>query len=166
MAKSSQAVILLASALCFLSLLSLAQSEENLFVSGKVYCDTCRVAFETQLSKYIPGAKIRLQCRDRDAGQPTYSLDGATDTTGTYKLPITGEHVDEICEVILLQSPLADCNEIAVGRDRARILVSANNGITDPIRYANSLGFSSKVPVAGCDEVLRAMGLVRQELMA
>ncbi|KAF6176060.1 hypothetical protein GIB67_000154 [Kingdonia uniflora] len=168
MAKCNQAaVILLASAFCFLSLVGLAQSSTNnyLFVSGKVYCDTCRVAFETQLSKYIPGATVRLECRDREAGQVTYSLEGATDVTGTYKLPIEGNHEEEICEVILIKSPLTDCNEIVNGRDRARILISTNNGIADLGRYANTLGFSRKEPVAGCDEVLRAMGLVPQELM-
>lgn len=30
-------------------------AEKYLFVQGKVYCDTCRAAFETELTEYIDG---------------------------------------------------------------------------------------------------------------
>ena len=52
MAKS---IIILASALCFLSLLGFAACENRFFVEGKVYCDTCRAQFVTKVSEYMQG---------------------------------------------------------------------------------------------------------------
>lgn len=54
MAKSFEAVALVA-ALCFVSLVGFAQCNDYLTVQGKVYCDTCRVQFETKVTEYLPG---------------------------------------------------------------------------------------------------------------
>ncbi|KAF8364754.1 hypothetical protein HHK36_023536 [Tetracentron sinense] len=156
MAKFSQAV----SALCFLSLLGFAYADSLFYVQGKVYCDTCRAQFETKVSEYIPGAKVRLECKDREGGQPTYSIDGETDATGTYRLPVEGDHEEEICEVVLVKSSNPDCAERLPGRDRARVLVTANNGISSAARFANSLGFMKKEALPQCPQVLKELGIV------
>jgi hypothetical protein len=41
--------------LCFSSLLISAYAADYLNVEGKVYCDPCRVEFQTKISEGIPG---------------------------------------------------------------------------------------------------------------
>lgn len=60
MAKSS--TIILASALCFLSLIGNAYGEEKqkkLEVDGIVFCDSCRIQFVTRISELIKGLYVR-----------------------------------------------------------------------------------------------------------
>ncbi|OVA13283.1 Pollen Ole e 1 allergen/extensin [Macleaya cordata] len=159
MVKSSQVLPLLANAFCFLSLFGSSYAEDYIYVQGKVYCDTCRAAFETELTEYINGAKVKLECHDRESGHLTYSIEGLTDSTGSYKIPVQGDHEEEICEVHLVKSPLPDCSEILKGGASARVLITANNGITDTARYANSLGFLRKEALSSCTDALKAIGL-------
>lgn len=57
----TKSVLILASALCFLSLLGFAYCETpRLFVEGKVYCDTCRAQFVTRVSHYINGSSDHI----------------------------------------------------------------------------------------------------------
>lgn len=49
------AALLVAAALCLSSLLGFAYGHEKFTVIGKVYCDTCRVDFETKVSYGLPG---------------------------------------------------------------------------------------------------------------
>ncbi|XP_010277041.1 PREDICTED: anther-specific protein LAT52 [Nelumbo nucifera] len=160
MAKCFQALPLLAAALCFLSLAGFVHCDEQFFVQGKVYCDTCRTQFETKLSEPISGAKVRLECRSRENDDVAYSVEGETDTTGIYKLPVEGSHEEDICEVKLLSSPRKDCSEPAPGLDHARVLLSSNNGISSASRFANSLGFMVLKPIEGCSDVLKELGLL------
>lgn len=52
----AKVVALIASALCILALAGVAQSQQDEFVvKGQVYCDTCRVLFQTKLSKNVAG---------------------------------------------------------------------------------------------------------------
>ncbi|MCL7044821.1 hypothetical protein MKW94_024463 [Papaver nudicaule] len=140
-------------------------AEKYLFVQGKVYCDTCRAAFETELTEYIDGAKVRLECHDIEGGHLTYSIEGVTNSTGVYRLPVQGDHAEEICEVYLVKSPLPDCSEILKGGASARVQITSNNGIADDTRYANSLGFLKTEPVDGCVNTLRDMGLPKEAMV-
>ncbi|KAK9268795.1 hypothetical protein L1049_000559 [Liquidambar formosana] len=158
MAKNFQAAAVVAAALCLASLLSIAHCSDHFFVEGKVYCDTCRVQFETKLSEYMPGARVRLECKDRKVGQVKYTVEGETDATGSYKLPVEGEHEEEICEIKLLKSSNPDCSELMQGRDRARVLLTKKNGVSTADRFANSLGFMKKEALPNCADVLRALG--------
>ncbi|PIA52122.1 hypothetical protein AQUCO_01000186v1 [Aquilegia coerulea] len=160
MAKSVQALLPLIAAIGFLSFLGFAMCDETLFIEGQVYCDTCRTAFVTKASNLIEGAKVALNCRDRAAGDLTYSLEGVTDSTGSYKLAVEGDHEEEICEIKLISSPREDCNETIPGLDNARVLVTSNNGISELSRFVNSLGFLKKEPLPECHEILRGMGMV------
>ncbi|KAK9146247.1 hypothetical protein Sjap_006150 [Stephania japonica] len=156
---------LIARVLCLLALFGYAHCADFFYVEGKVYCDTCRIAFETSVSEFIPGSRVRLECKDREGGHITYSVSDETDSTGTYQIKVEGEHEEEICEVVLVQSGRPDCKEVLAGRDRARILLSSNNGIEDSTRFANSLGFLKDKPIASCPKVLAKMGLLPSAMM-
>ncbi|KAK9267831.1 hypothetical protein L1049_010267 [Liquidambar formosana] len=162
MARS--AVFLLAAALCFSSLLGSALSNPSHFtVEGLVYCDTCRAQFVTKLSEYMEGAKVRLECRNREGGDLTYSVEGETDKTGTYQLGVDGEHENEVCEIVLVKSSKPDCSEISTDtytRKASRISLTSNNGMVSGKRLANPLGFMKKEALPECSEVLKELGIL------
>ncbi|XWS19698.1 hypothetical protein CRYUN_Cryun31cG0038300 [Craigia yunnanensis] len=164
MATSLKAIFFLASALCFLSLLGIvhAESTPQFFVEGKVYCDNCRAQFVTRISKYMEGAKVRLECKDLEGGKLTYFVDGETDASGTYRLKVEGDHEEEICEVALIESSDPECSEIDKEnylRKSARVSLTKENGISSDSRISNPLGFMVKERVPECTEVLRELGI-------
>ena len=77
-----------------------------------------------------------------------------TDETGTYKIELKDSHVEDICEIVLVQSPLANCHEIQNLRDRAPVLLTRNVGISDNLRLANPLGYLKDVPLPVCGDLL------------
>lgn len=101
------------------------------------------------------GAKVMVKCRNIKSDKTTYSCEGVTDHSGTYKIPISGDHENEICETVLVSSPQTGCTTVAPGRDRARLALTHNNGIASDNRYANNLGFVKDAPLAGCAELLK-----------
>ncbi|KAG5232980.1 pollen Ole allergen and extensin family protein [Salix suchowensis] len=114
-------------------------------VQGSVYCDTCLAGFETSKTTYIAGAKVRVECRDRETQDLVYSKEGTTDSTGKYSMTVDEDHKDQICDCMLVSSPRKDCQSPSAGRDRGRL----------PTRYANSMGFMAAQPMSGCTELLR-----------
>ncbi|OMO65298.1 Pollen Ole e 1 allergen/extensin [Corchorus olitorius] len=58
----------------------------------------CRAQFVTRISKYLSGAKMRLECRDREGGHLTYTSEGETNSPGNDELKVKGDH-EEVCEV-------------------------------------------------------------------
>ncbi|CAM8981606.1 hypothetical protein QQ045_028904 [Rhodiola kirilowii] len=145
-------------ALCVLPLIVGATRplSNPLVVQGRVYCDTCRAGFLTSASTYIAGAKVRVECKSRDTLQLKYSRDATTDPNGTYKIPVTEDHENQICEVVLISSPQANCALIAPGADRARAILTTNNGIASNTRNVNSLAFVRESAQSGCAQVLQA----------
>lgn len=114
------------------------------------------------------GAKVHLECRDREDGNITYSVAGQTDKLGTYILTIDGEHEEELCETALVESSNSVSSEInkdAFIRRSARISLTTNNGITSPVRAVNPLGFVRKTPLPLCTEVLRELGMTSDDLI-
>uniref|UniRef100_A0A5B7B8H0 Putative olee1-like protein n=1 Tax=Davidia involucrata TaxID=16924 RepID=A0A5B7B8H0_DAVIN len=165
MAKSFQAVTLFAcSALCLFSLLGVAHcGDSHFFVEGEVYCDTCRSQFITRVSEKMSGAKVRLECRGLEGGELSYSIEGETDENGYYRLPVEGEHEEEICEVSLVKSSKPDCEEISTegwAKSSSRISLTSNNGIASDKRLANPLGFMAKEALPECAEVFKEMGML------
>ncbi|KAG9444027.1 hypothetical protein H6P81_015367 [Aristolochia fimbriata] len=159
MAKMSN-VVLVAS-LCILVVAGSIQcADDVLDVEGKVYCDTCRAGFVTRISEYIEGAEVKIECHNRTTGILTANVGGRTDKTGSYFIQVKGDHQEDICEVELLKSPLADCNQLDNGRIRARILLTKNNGIISDVRHANPLGFFKKEALPECPIVLKELGLI------
>ncbi|XP_077224414.1 pollen-specific protein C13-like [Tasmannia lanceolata] len=148
--------VLILMALCVLpALVSARPSRPNFIVQGKVYCDTCQAGFETSATTYIQGAKVRVECRNRETGKPTYSIEGVTDRTGMYKIPVAGDHENEICESVLVSSPESKCSTIMAGRERARVVLTHNNGVVSDTQYANNMGFQKDAPLSGCAQVLK-----------
>ncbi|KAF9682548.1 hypothetical protein SADUNF_Sadunf05G0120400 [Salix dunnii] len=144
-------------ALCVLPALArAARPGRNPFVvQGSVYCDTCLAGFETSKTTYIAGAKVRLECRDRKTQDLVYSKEGTTDSTGKYSITVDEDHKDQICDCMLVSSPRKDCQSPSAGRDRARVILTNNNGLVSTTRYANSMGFMAAQPMSGCTELLR-----------
>ncbi|XP_010269200.1 PREDICTED: pollen-specific protein C13-like [Nelumbo nucifera] len=149
--------LLLLFALCVLpAFVAAARPARNPFtVFGKVYCDNCRAGFETSATTYIPGAKVRVECRDRDTLNLLFSVDGVTDSTGSYKIQVAEDHEDQLCESVLVSSPQNDCSAVEPGRERARVILTRGNGIASDNRYANSLGFIKDQPLPGCAEIMK-----------
>ncbi|KAL6975479.1 hypothetical protein U1Q18_024275 [Sarracenia purpurea var. burkii] len=155
-------VALVVSALCVLALANLAQCHdqaEDFQVEGRVYCDTCRVLFPTKVSTWLPGAKLQLQCRNRDTGNVTVTVSGTSDGTGYYNLKVSGEHENEICEVTAISSPHPECNEPAVEISVGKISLTSNSGIKSRQRYCNPIGFLKKHSLPSCPDVLDQIGL-------
>ncbi|CAA0816344.1 Pollen Ole e 1 allergen and extensin family protein [Striga hermonthica] len=150
--------VALASALCILAIATFANAHHDFNVEGDVYCDPCRVQFETELARRLVGANVRLECRHADTKAVTYSLDGVTGPNGHYSLPVVGDHGDEICEVSVIKSPSDDCNE-PLG-DKSRVVLASNDGMHSGFRFANAIGFQTKTALPQCGPVLFNMGVV------
>ncbi|KAJ1685593.1 hypothetical protein LUZ63_016983 [Rhynchospora breviuscula] len=134
---------------------SVVLAKPTFTVVGKVYCDTCRIGFETNVTQYMEGAKVKLECRHFVGGQVEHTIPGVTDKNGAYTLVLADNHENEICEVVLVESGMKDCAEMVPGRERARVTLSDDMGIPANVRYANALGFNKDVPLDVCKEVTK-----------
>ncbi|KAI3757389.1 hypothetical protein L6452_04926 [Arctium lappa] len=126
-------------------------------LEGRVYCDTCRAGFETSATTYIPRATVRVECKDKEQ-KLLYSMDGTTDSTGTYHILVNEEHGgDEICDVVLVSSPMGGCMTADPGRNRARVVLTSYNGIASDKRFANAMGFMRDEIMSGCTTLLQSL---------
>ncbi|GAB2223885.1 hypothetical protein Droror1_Dr00004629 [Drosera rotundifolia] len=111
------------------------------------------------------GAKVRLECRNITSGDLIYTADAVTDKQGRYSIAVDGDYEDDVCEVLLQKSPREDCSEIPTDsftRMAAKVSLTSNNGVVDPTRYANPLGFMIRKPLPECPEVFKELGLDEQ----
>ncbi|XP_062149197.1 protein DOWNSTREAM OF FLC-like [Alnus glutinosa] len=143
-------------ALCVLpALVSTRQLGNPFRVRGRVYCDTCRCGFETSASTYISGARVRIECKDRKSLQVVYSVEGETNSDGTYEILVEDDHEDQMCQSLLVSSPIADCKSADPGRDRATVVLTRYNGCLNDQRFANAMGFLKDQPLSGCPKLLK-----------
>ncbi|GMI90592.1 hypothetical protein like AT4G08685 [Hibiscus trionum] len=151
------AKMLLFVALCLVpSLVSATRMVKNpLMVQGQVYCDRCRAGFETPKTTNMAGAKVKVVCSDRKTGEVVYEREGYTDSTGQYKIRVSEDHLDEICDAVLVKSSQPECAQMTPGRERARVILTNFNGIASNTRFANAMGFMADEAEAGCAEVLK-----------
>ncbi|XP_010549400.1 PREDICTED: pollen-specific protein-like At4g18596 [Tarenaya hassleriana] len=155
-------------ALCLAALVSFASADADDFdrfhIKGSVYCDTCRVQFITRLSKFLEGAKVKLECKNRVNQTVTLTKEAVTDKSGNYEMEVMGDHEEEVCEIVLGESPDAECSEInneEFTRNAARISLTANDGIvSNETRSVNPLGFMRKTPLGDCPEAFKELGIV------
>ncbi|OVA04045.1 Pollen Ole e 1 allergen/extensin [Macleaya cordata] len=146
-------LLLLAAALCFL--LSTLVPCEGFVAQGMVYCDVCRAGFVTRGTEFIPGAKVKLECKDRAGGKITFTANGVSDKQGIYEIPVYGDHEQDVCEVVLKESTRPDCKEIDPGRKGPVLDIRHKD-----TRLVNSLGFLQAEPVPDfCPAVMATMGL-------
>lgn len=101
------------------------------------------------------GARVRIECKDRDTQQLKYSIDGVTDSTGTYYIKVSGDHGDNLCDAMLVSSPQSDCSEADPGRNRSRVILTRYNGLVSDARFANAMGFFKSEPISGCTKLLQ-----------
>ncbi|KAL0319869.1 UNVERIFIED_CONTAM: Pollen-specific protein C13 [Sesamum radiatum] len=135
MARLTQVAIILAAALCFLSLVDVADSHAPKFIiDGKVYCEVCRANFTNRYSKPMAGAKVKLECKNEVTESVTYTL-----------------------EVTLVKSSMADCAEIPDEKPAAEVTLTLNNGFHDEFRHANPLAFTRKEALPECAELFKEL---------
>nr|XP_009600627.1 major pollen allergen Lol p 11-like [Nicotiana tomentosiformis] len=150
---------------CFLVFASIASAHfmDTFLVVGKVYCDTCRCGFETSASKYLAGSRVRIECKNRDTNDISYTIEGVTNSKGEYKILVYSDRGDEVCDVVLIRSSDPMCAVPNAGRDRARVVLTRNNGMVSNTRFANSIGFLSNEPLASCNQILQQYQLTDQD---
>ncbi|KAL0320613.1 UNVERIFIED_CONTAM: Anther-specific protein LAT52 [Sesamum radiatum] len=156
--------VALVSALCILAAVAVVDAHKEKFhVEGDVYCDPCRVQFETELSYNLAGATVRLECRDIETKTVTYTMEGVTGSDGHYSLTVKGDHEKDICEVIAVKSPKAECSEAMGEYERAKIECTENSGLHNPIRYANPIGFMTPAVAPECAPILANLATFNEE---
>ncbi|CAN8303976.1 unnamed protein product [Cochlearia groenlandica] len=161
-------IFFLVSTLCFTTLVHFAAADADDFdrfhIKGSVYCDNCRVQFITRLSKFLEGAKVKLECKGRENQTVTLTKEAVTDKSGNYIMEVMGDHEEEVCEIVLVHSPDAECGEVnnqEFLRNAARISLTANDGIvSNETRTINPLGFMRKVPLDDCPQAFKELGIV------
>ncbi|KAJ8771631.1 hypothetical protein K2173_026808 [Erythroxylum novogranatense] len=124
-------------------------------LQGRVYCDACRAGFETPKATGIAGAAVKVECRARKTMELVYSKEATTDSKGSYSVGVDEDHGDQVCDVLLVSSPRADCSTPSLGRDRARVVLTRSNGIASDDRFANAMGFMKDQPESGCTQILK-----------
>nr|GMC60125.1 protein DOWNSTREAM OF FLC-like [Ipomoea batatas] len=129
-------------------------SDKPFLVKGKVYLDTCNCGFETTATKYLPKSHVRLECKKRDSDAVTYTANAVTNSQGEYSILVNGDRGDDLCDVVLVKSSDPLSGKPDSGRDRARVILSRNNGLVNDVRFANNLGFTTKQPLASCAQVV------------
>nr|GMD84158.1 anther-specific protein LAT52-like [Ipomoea batatas] len=152
------AVVALISALCTLALATTfvhGAPAEKFSVRGQVYCDTCRVQFQTRISEYMAGVVVRLDCKNIDNETLTYSVQGETGPDGKYSLSVDGDHENDMCDVTVVKSPKEDCKETVAGLEKARVVCTENVGMDGSVRYANPLFFMKRKADERCPQVLK-----------
>ncbi|XP_019176847.1 PREDICTED: anther-specific protein LAT52-like [Ipomoea nil] len=158
--------VALISAFCILALAGIAHcAPEKFNVVGKVYCDTCRVQFETRISQSIKDAAVRLECRNLDNKTLTYSMEGATGADGNYNLTVDGDHERDMCVVTVVKSPREDCKETVKGLEKAIVVCTANVGMKSDIRHANPLFFMKDLADERCSKVLEEIDFLPGQTM-
>ncbi|XP_009760524.1 pollen-specific protein C13 [Nicotiana tabacum] len=149
-------------ALCLL-FASLAAATSPFLVKGKCYCDTCRCGFETEATKYLAGSKVKIECRNRVTNEITYTIGGVTNSQGEYNILVDRDCGDDVCDVVLVESSDKRCGKPNGGRDRARVILTRNNGMISDVRYANNMGFLSDEPLSACTRILQQYQLTEDQ---
>ncbi|KAL3613410.1 hypothetical protein CASFOL_042673 [Castilleja foliolosa] len=127
-----------------------------LLLQGSVYCDTCLCGFETVASRPLAGAVVRVECTKRDdTTELTYAKEVVTNSKGEYKMLVHQDRGNDVCDAMLVNSVDPECKTPNAGRDRARVILTTNNGMASNVRFANPLGFLKNTPLASCQEILQ-----------
>ncbi|KAL1350046.1 hypothetical protein HN51_026502 [Arachis hypogaea] len=161
MTKHFAIAIVLVVAFCFSSVLADDKSKEPTFtIEGKIYCDPCRVEFETRLSHPLSDIKVTLECKKiGDEKNITYTAETQTDKNGFYTLAVMGDHQEEICTVQTERSNHPKCKEPMKRMDADRVVLTKNDGVSSSRRFVNPLGFMTRNIDARCVSVAKELGM-------
>ncbi|KAF5747369.1 hypothetical protein HS088_TW05G00090 [Tripterygium wilfordii] len=149
--------LLLLFAFLVLPALVSSQTQSPFRIHGQVYCDTCRAGFETSKTTYIRGAIVKIECKDRKSLQPMYTTQGVTGENGKFILTVNSDRQDQICNTVLVSSPISDCRTPDPGRNRSEIILTGDNGAVSNVHFANQMGFLKDKPLPGCAELIKKL---------
>ncbi|KAF8103550.1 hypothetical protein N665_0188s0481 [Sinapis alba] len=154
--------------LCILPAIAMAApriGKNTLVVQGITYCDTCKFGFETAESSYaVPGATVKLVCRDRKTMDEIYTDVAVSNRHGKYMFVVHEDHKDEMCDVMLVKSSDKACSKISRGREQSRVILNHYNGIASQIRHANNMGFEKDVSDVFCSELIKKYQVDEDEI--
>lgn len=68
---------------------------------------------------------------------------------------VSGDHGNNLCDAVLVSSPQSDCSEADPGRNRSRVILTRDNGLTSDARFANAMGFFRSESISGCSQLLQ-----------
>lgn len=103
-------------------------------------------------------------CRHFETQQLHHKAEATVNEWGWYKMEVSEDHREEICEVVLLRSPEPECAEIERFRDRSRVALTGNNGIKQGgLWYANPIAFFRKDPLPNFAPTTSTMTTPRTE---
>ncbi|XP_060186298.1 major pollen allergen Lig v 1-like [Lycium barbarum] len=160
--------ILIASTICLFFLLGITQASKesqkpHFFVEGIVYCDPCRSLFKTNLSVPLEAAGVRVRCTDPKTHKVTFDMPSVTNSTGFYSVRVEGDHKNAICSVLLMESPMENCNETPCGKlDYETFNVTLTNNKNNDnnngnIRRVNDFYFFAKEASPKCKQEFKNM---------
>lgn len=132
--------------------------DDTFIIQGKVYCDPCRIQIPTKISYPLPHTKVTLVCHKADSDEESYRVEGSSDEKGKYTLDAVGDHAEEICEIIVSESPDPNCPELMDDENNVRVSLTNKHGIKGKGRYANPLGFMVTSADPRCKEALDELG--------
>lgn len=104
---------------------------------------------------HLAGAVVRIECRSRANSELTYQKEGVTDSSGSYNILVESDRGNDYCDAVLVKSSDPECSEPNQGRDRARVILTRNNGMSSNTRFANPMGFLKRTPLASCSKILK-----------
>ncbi|KAI3801040.1 hypothetical protein L1987_29141 [Smallanthus sonchifolius] len=133
-------------------------SEDTFIIQGKVYCDLCRIQIQTKISYPLANTKVTLVCHKAENDEESYRVEGSSDDKGKYILNVVGDHAEEICEIIVSESPDPNCPELMDDENNVRVSLTNKHGIKGKGRYANPLGFMVTNADPRCKEALDELG--------
>ncbi|CAN4084203.1 unnamed protein product [Withania somnifera] len=149
-------IILIASAICLLSLLGNTRAIEEaadsyqFILEGMVFCDLCRSEFKTNLSEPIAYARVGMQCRDAETERVGITMTASTNSIGYYHMPIKGDHENEISRDVFDQHE-------GHARKSSRVTLTNKNGIAGKYRESNALFFLTKNVAPECEQEFKEM---------
>ncbi|MED6133737.1 hypothetical protein PIB30_030954 [Stylosanthes scabra] len=155
------AVAVLVVAFCFSSVSWAAPEAANKWgdlknyfsVMGKIYCDPCRVEFDTPDSRPLKVVMTYLECHKADnENNITYRVSGETDVHGFYDLPVSGDRVGEICTIRTDKSKHPKCAE-PMKNNPDKIIITKDDGVTTEKHYVRPIGFMTPDIERKCSEL-------------
>ncbi|XP_051140189.1 pollen allergen Che a 1-like [Andrographis paniculata] len=152
-------------AVCFLPAIVSARFAPQAYrVTGVVYCDTCRCGYENEATEYMADATVKIECKNKDTGKVTFSKEGRTNSEGRFTIMVNEDRGDDYCDAALVKSSNPECRNPNPGRDKARVILTSNNGMTSNTRYVNAMGFERNVALESCPQILQKYEVTEDEM--
>lgn len=113
------------------------------------------IILKANILSWSTGCVVRIECRNRDTGRVTYTKEAVTDSKGEYTALVQSDRGEDFCDAVLVKSSDPECSSPNAGRDRARVILTNNNGMASTTRHANAMGFLANKPLPNCPQILQ-----------